>query len=367
MKDFNNVYKGKTVLITGHTGFKGSWLSVWLHELGANVVGYSLDPFTDRDNFPLSNIADKITDLRGDIRERTKLMNVFENHKPEFVFHLAAQPLVRLSYKEPIETYETNVIGTLNVLEAIRNCEDTKVGIMITTDKCYENREQLWGYREIDPLGGHDPYSSSKAAAEIAINSWRLSFMNPNEYEKHGKSVASVRAGNVIGGGDWSTDRIIPDCIRALENNLPIEIRNPNAIRPWEHVLEAISGYLLLGEKMYFEPIKYAEAWNFGPHLNSIVPVWDIAKKVIDHYGKGKLKDVSNKDTLYEAQLLTLDISKARFNLGWKPTLNIDETIEMTVEWYKNYQTKSVYELCVNQIIKFCNKNNHDLSLSTQE
>lgn len=353
MKGFNDVYKNKTVLVTGHTGFKGSWLSIWLHELGAKVIGYSLDPYTDRDNFVLSKVGEKIVDIRGDIRDKVKLEEVFEKYNPEFVFHLAAQPLVRLSYENPIETYETNVMGTINVLEAIRKTKATKIGIMITTDKCYDNKEQLWGYRESDPLGGYDPYSSSKGAAEIAINSWRLSFMIPKDYEKHGKSIASVRAGNVIGGGDWAKDRIIPDCIKSLEANKPIEIRSPNAVRPWEHVLEPLSGYLLLGEKMYNNPVDYAEAWNFGPELSSIIPVWDVAQSVLNYYGKGELKDVSDPNAVHEAKLLALDISKARFKLGWIPALNIEETIELTVDWYKDYKDIDVYDLCKKQITDF--------------
>ncbi len=356
MDGFNNIFKGKTILVTGHTGFKGSWLSIWLHELGAKVVGYALDPYTDKDNFVLSGISEKIVDIRADIRNRDKLNQVFKHFKPEFVFHMAAQPLVRLSYEQPVETYETNVMGTINILEAIKSCKETKVGILITTDKCYENKEQVWGYKETDPLGGHDPYSSSKGAAEIAINSWRLSFFNPNDYEKHGKAISSVRAGNVIGGGDWAKDRIIPDCIRALENKLPIEIRSPKAIRPWEHVLEPLSGYLHLAEKMYEEPTKFSEAWNFGPELGSVLTVWDIANKVVENYGEGQLLDVSDVDSFHEAKLLSLDISKARFKLGWKPTLGIDETIGYTLDWYTNYEAQNVYELCKNQITSFAKK-----------
>lgn len=353
MKGFNDVYKDKTVLVTGHTGFKGSWLSIWLNELGANVIGYSLDPYTERDNFVLSKIGEKIVDIRGDIRDKSKLEEVFSSYQPEFVFHLAAQPLVRLSYENPVETYETNVMGTINVLEAIRKTKATKVGIMITTDKCYDNKEQLWGYRESDSMGGYDPYSSSKGAAEIAINSWRLSFFNPEEYEKHGKSIASVRAGNVIGGGDWAKDRIIPDCIKAIEAGIPIEIRSPQSVRPWEHVLEPLSGYLMLGEKMYNNPVKYSEAWNFGPELSSIIHVWSIAQSVIIKFEAGELKDVSDPNAVHEARLLALDISKARFKLGWVPTLTIDETIKYTVDWYKNYTNTDVYELCIKQIEEF--------------
>ena len=357
MEYFNNIYKNKTVLVTGHTGFKGSWLSIWLKELGANVVGYSLDPYTEKDNFVLSNLQNKIVDIRGDIRDKKHLEEIFEKYKPDFVFHLAAQPLVRLSYEQPLETYEVNVMGTINVMECIRKTPETKIGIMITTDKCYDNKEQVWGYRENDALGGYDPYSSSKGAAEIAINSWRNSYFNPKDYNNHKKSIASVRAGNVIGGGDWALDRIVPDCIRALENNENIGVRNPKAIRPWEHVLEPLSGYLLLGQKMFEEENKYSEAWNFGPELDSIVPVWEIGELIIKNYGRGELEDKSNKDEVHEAKLLALDISKARFKLGWKPTWNIEKAIEKTVEWYREYNSKNVYELCVKQIEEFMKNN----------
>ncbi|SJZ57916.1 CDP-glucose 4,6-dehydratase [Cetobacterium ceti] len=356
MKNFNNIYKGKKVLITGHTGFKGSWLAIWLESLGATVIGYALDPYTEKDNFVLSKIGEKIIDIRGDIRDRNKLREVFEKYKPEVVFHLAAQPLVRLSYDIPVETYEVNVMGTINIMEEIRRSSETKVGILITTDKCYENREQIWGYRENEPMGGYDPYSSSKGACEIAINSWRRSFFNPKDYEKHGKSIASVRAGNVIGGGDWAKDRIIPDCIRALENNQPIDIRMPKAIRPWEHVLEPLSGYLLLGQKMLENPGKYCEGFNFGPTLDAIIPVWDVATLMTKYYGKGELKDSSKGNELHEAKLLLLDITKARFELNWKPTLTIEESIELTADWYKRYKDEEVFSLCIEQIEKFSRK-----------
>jgi len=356
MEGFKNIYRGKKVLVTGHTGFKGSWLSIWLLELGADVIGYALDPYTERDNFVLSGLSDKMTDIRGDIRDKKKLHEVFQKYQPDFVFHLAAQPLVRLSYEFPVETYEVNVMGTINLMEEIRNTPSVKVGVLITTDKCYENKEQIWGYKETDSLGGYDPYSSSKGACEIAINSWRNSFFNPQNFHKHQKAIASARAGNVIGGGDWSVDRIIPDCIKAIENNENIEIRNPSAIRPWEHVLEPLGGYLLLGQKMMEEPGKYCEAWNFGPELNSIITVWEVAEKVKIEFGIGVLKDVSNPNELHEANLLALDISKARFKLGWKPVLNIDETIRITVDWYKSYNQKNVYSLCAAQIMDFSTK-----------
>lgn len=348
---FNDFYKGKRVLVTGHTGFKGSWLSIWLHELGAEVIGVGLDPFTKRDNYVLSCIGQKIkADIRADIRDGERMKAIFKEYQPDIVFHLAAQPLVRLSYDIPVETYQTNVMGTINILEAIRVTDSVKVGVMITTDKCYENKEQIWGYRENEPMGGYDPYSSSKGAAEIAIASWRRSFFNPEQYAQHGKSIASVRAGNVIGGGDWALDRIIPDCIKALELGKPIEIRSPKAIRPWQHVLEPLSGYMLLAQKMWDEPTKYCEGWNFGPRVESISTVWDVASKVVENYGSGELRDLSAPNALHEAKLLMLDISKAKFQLGWEPRMDINQTVALTVDWYKRFQKENVYRVCVQQI-----------------
>lgn len=349
----SRIYKNKNVLITGHTGFKGSWLSIWLNSLGANVIGYSLDPYSDNDNFVVTNIGKKIIDIRGDLRDREKLNRVFEEYKPEFVFHLAAQPLVRLSYEMPSETYEINVMGTLNVLECIRSSKSVKVGIMVTTDKCYENKEQIWGYKENDSMGGYDPYSSSKACAELLIASYRNSFFNPNNYEQHRKSIASVRAGNVIGGGDWSKDRIIPDCIRSLEDGEIIKIRNPYATRPWQHVLEPLRGYLLLTCKMYENPGMYCEGWNFGPDFNEIQPVNKVVDYVIKFWGKGKWMDVSNSGNLHEASILSLDCTKAKQFLKWYPKLNLCESLEYTVEWYKKFRCEDAYELCIKQINKY--------------
>lgn len=349
MEQFDNIYRGKTVLVTGHTGFKGSWLSIWLVKLGAKVVGYGLDPYTEKDNFVLSDLKNKIIDIRGDIRDYKKLNQIFEEYKPEFVFHLAAQPLVRESYINPVYTYEVNVMGTINVLECIRNSLNEMIGIFITTDKCYENKEQVWGYKENDKLGGYDPYSSSKAACEIAINSWRKSYMNPNKYNEHKKAIASARAGNVIGGGDWSKDRIIPDCIRAAEANTYVEIRSPKSIRPWQHVLEALGGYLTLGRRLVENPIDYSEEWNFGPYIKDIVSVKEMCKILKGYYNNVEYK-VNENNNVHEANLLALEINKAIFKLGWKPVFDIEEALLLTAEWYINYKNENVFELCSKQI-----------------
>ena len=352
---FNNFYKGKRILVTGHTGFKGSWLSIWLHELGAEVVGVGLEPYSEKDNFVLSGIGNKIkADIRADIRDAEKMKAVFSEYQPEIVFHLAAQPLVRLSYDIPVETYEANVMGTIHIMEAIRATKSVKVGVMITTDKCYDNCETLQGYVETDPFGGYDPYSSSKGACEVAIQSWRRSFFNPKDYgKKHTVSLASVRAGNVIGGGDWAKDRIIPDCIRALEEGRVIDIRSPKAVRPWEHVLEPLSGYMLLAQLMWDNPTEYCEGWNFGPEAEGVSTVWEVASEVIKNYGFGELKDSSDPNAVHEANLLMLNINKAKNRLGWYPRMNMQQCIELVVDWYKRYQTEDVYELCVEEINKF--------------
>lgn len=346
-QEVRQTLSGKTVFITGHTGFKGSWLSVWLQEMGCQVVGCALDTGVEKDNYHLTGIGRKIAgDHRVDIRDGEALWRVFNEAQPDFVFHLAAQPLVRLSYAEPMETYATNVMGTVNVLECIRRLEKDVTAVMITTDKCYENMEWDWGYRENDRLGGHDPYSSSKACCEIAISSWRRSFMQKDKYRK---LVSSVRAGNVIGGGDWALDRIVPDCIRALEAGRPIVLRNPSAVRPWQHVIEPLWGYIKLAammEKGLVEP----DAWNFGPDYNSCIPVGRIAETIIGFYGSGSTQTNIDPNAPKETKLLRLDNSKAKNTLDWHPVWDVTEALRQTVDWYRNYADHDVYALCVRQI-----------------
>jgi CDP-glucose 4,6-dehydratase len=351
-----NSYKGKNVLVTGHTGFKGSWLALWLNILGANVIGYALDPVNSRDNFNLTGLKDRIIDIRGDIRDYKKLCEVFHCYKPEVVFHLAAQPLVSYSYKQPRYTYEVNVMGTVNVLDAIRENSETRIGIIITSDKCYENKEWIWGYRESDALGGYDPYSSSKGCVELLVSSYRNSFFNINKYPDHRKLLVTARAGNVIGGGDWSPDRIIPDCIKALESDRDILIKNPNSIRPWQHVLEPLYGYLILGSKLLKCYTEFSGSWNFGPFQKDIITVEEVVLKIIKNWGSGAWttqEDITNN--LHEATLLSLDISKALLNLNWRPRWNIEKAIEKTIDWYKTYKYKDIYELCTKQIDEYCN------------
>ena len=350
---FDNIFKNKTVLVTGHTGFKGSWLCIWLKEIGAHIVGYALEPYTEKDNFVVTGLRHQIAHITGDVRDYQKLKKVFEKYQPEIVFHLAAQPVVRESYINPKETYDINVCGTVNMLECCRLTESVRVIVNITSDKCYENREWIWGYRENDPMGGHDPYSSSKGCSELVTAAYRKSFFNPDDYRVHRKSLASARAGNVIGGGDWQKDRIIPDCIRALESNKPIEIRNPDATRPWQHVLEPLSGYLLLASRMYEEPQKFCGAWNFGPNYDSIILVGTVADKVVAKWGGGSWVNLSNENAPYEAKLLNLDISKANSYLKWFPAWDIDKTVEKTVDWYKEYKKEDPYRICMSQIEEF--------------
>jgi len=348
---FGDIFKNKTVLITGHTGFKGSWLCIWLKELGANIVGYALEPWTEKDNFAVSDLKTKITHITGDIRDYQKLASVFNEYQPEIVFHLAAQPIVRESFKNPKETYDINVGGTVNLLECCRLTDSVRVVVNVTSDKCYENKEWIWGYREGDTIGGcDDPYSSSKGCSELITAAYRRTFFNPDHFSDPQKSLATARAGNVIGGGDWQKDRIIPDCMRALEVNNPIVIRNPQATRPWQHVLVPISGYLLLASKMYETPQKFCGPWNFGPDSESIIPVGEVADKVVARWGSGSWVNPSSETAPHEAKLLNLDISKAKFYLKWFPLWNIDQALKKTVDWYKDFARQDPYRICVAQI-----------------
>lgn len=328
---WRQTYKGKRVLITGHTGFKGGWLALWLSELGAEVCGYALPPHAQPSLFEAVSLPTSIQNVFGNILDRQKLNETFQQFRPEIVFHLAAQPLVRLSYTEPVLTYETNVMGTLNVLEAARHTSGVKAFVNITTDKCYENKEVPRGYKEEDPMGGYDLYSSSKGCVEILSSSYRRSFLQEGGY-----ALATARAGNVIGGGDWAPDRLIPDCVRSIETGTEIELRNPAAIRPWQHVLEPLSGYLLLGHLLYTQGQKYAQGFNLGPNPNSVLTVGEVARQVVKDYGKGSL-NVHKRDDLHEANLLMLDITKAKKVLGWTPTYSAQEAIAKTVVWYKRF------------------------------
>ena len=331
-------WRGKRVLMTGHTGFKGSWLSLWLESMGAQVVGYALAAPTNPSLFEVAEVGKGMTSIIGDIRNPEKLRSVFVEHKPEIVIHMAAQPLVRYSYIEPVETYSTNVMGTVNLFEAIRSTPSVKAVVNITSDKCYENREWEWGYRENEAMGGYDPYSSSKGCAELVTSAYRNSYFHPDTYLQHGVAIASARAGNVIGGGDWAGDRLIPDILRAITEGRPVNVRNPHAIRPWQHVLEPLSGYLILAQKLYEEGVDYAEGWNFGPSDEDAKSVQWIVEKLTNAWGEGASWVLDGGDHPHEAHHLKLDCSKAKARLDWHPRWHLDETLGKIVEWQKNYQ-----------------------------
>jgi CDP-glucose 4,6-dehydratase len=354
-KKLIDTYQDKTVLITGHTGFKGSWLALWLESIGAKVIGYSLDPPTDPSIFQATGLSDRLIDIRGDILDSHKFFKTVKKYRPEFIFHLAAQPLVRYSYKNPLETFNVNVMGTTNILESIRLSQYPTTCVCVTSDKCYENREWDYAYRENDPLGGHDPYSASKGAAEIVIASYRKSFFNS---EKGNPIVAlsSARAGNIVGGGDWAEDRIMPDCIRALVEEKPIMIRNPHAIRPWQFVLDPLFGYLWLALNMHENTNEFSDAWNFGPYHSNVIDVQTLTEKVVKAWGNGTWQIISQKEKVpHEANYLMLDISKSKTRLGWGPVFTMDETIQKTIEWYKKYYSKStdMYKFSFAQINNF--------------
>lgn len=328
-------WSGKRVLLTGHTGFKGSWLSLWLQSKQAQVVGYALAPPTKPSLFEVAEVDKGMASIIGDIRDLAKLQSVFTEYKPEIVIHMAAQPLVRYSYSEPVETYSTNVMGTVNLLEAVRHNRSVKAIVNVTSDKCYENREWVWAYRENEAMGGYDPYSNSKGCAELVTAAYRNAYFHPEKYHEHGVALASARAGNVIGGGDWAQDRLIPDIMRAIMHGNLVKIRNPYAIRPWQHVLEPLSGYLLLAEKLYQEGAVFAEGWNFGPNEEDARPVKWIVEKLTTGWGDGAGWMLDSADHPHEAHFLKLDCSKAKSRLAWYPRWGLTKTLEKIIDWHK--------------------------------
>jgi CDP-glucose 4,6-dehydratase len=333
---FGDIYRQKKVFVTGHTGFKGSWLVLWLVHLGANVVGYSLKPSTQPNHFDV--IALNLESILDDIRHTRRVCQSIESFRPDIVFHLAAQSLVRKSYRDPVETFETNVIGTVNIFEACRKIDSVRAIVNITSDKCYENQEWIWGYRESDPLGGHDPYSASKGCAELVTASYRESYFPLNEYRKtHQTLVVSVRAGNVVGGGDWGEDRLVPDIMRAASQNKKAIIRNPEATRPWQHVLEPLAGYLLLGQRLLEGKKEFSGAWNFGPDDDGHKNVLSVVEELKIHWDSIDFKIVSDQKHPHEARLLKLDCSKARAELGWRPVWNSSTTFAKAARWYREF------------------------------
>ena len=356
-KHFQEVYKGKKVFLTGHTGFKGAWLLKTLSLLGATVKGYALAPQTENDLYHLIDGDKLCNSVIADLRDKQRLSQELISFEPDFVFHLAAQPLVRLSYQIPVETFEVNVIGTANLLDAVKLTSKKCSAIFITTDKVYHNNEWEYPYRENDRLGGYDPYSSSKACAELLIDSYRNSFFNTKEYNKHLKGIAVARAGNVIGGGDWSKDRLIPDIVRSLIKNETITIRNPNAVRPWQHVLEPIIGYLSLGHRLNDNPIVFAQAYNFGPQAQEALSVEKMLKLAIKAWGNGTYKVEKEANQPHEAGLLKLDISKVASQLNWHPKMNANQTVKFTIDWYANFKAdkNGISAFTEQQILSFLN------------
>ena len=344
-------WKERRVLITGHTGFKGSWLSLILDKLGARVHGYALDPPTSPALFTLARIGDLVDSTIADVRDFEKLLKVLQQTRPEIVIHMAAQPLVRESYRNPRETYEINVMGTVNLFEAVRQTGHVKAVLNVTTDKCYENREWVWGYRENEPMGGYDPYSNSKGCSELVTAAFRSSYFNSNDYSQHGVALASARAGNVIGGGDWADDRLIPDFMRSILKGEKVVIRSPHAIRPWQHVLEPLTGYLLLCEKLYEEGAGFAEGWNFGPDDRDVKDVAWITQYLCEQWGADAWWELDKSPNPHEANYLKLDCSKARLKLGWTAAWDIETTLKSIVDWNKAYrQGQDVRVVCSRQI-----------------
>lgn len=333
-------YRGKRVFVTGHTGFKGTWLVALLRELGAEIMGYALPPETTPNHFDLLAMEDQIQHITGDICDGKKLSDAMQSFKPEFVFHLAAQALVGRSYEDPVDTFNTNVMGSTNLLDAVRHCDSVSSLVYITSDKCYENVEWEWGYRENDRLGGHDPYSASKAAAELIFSAYFKSYFSKRE----NFGAASARAGNVIGGGDWSAKRIVPDCIRAISSDQPIQLRNPGSTRPWQHVLEPLSGYLQLGAALSRDPKTFQGGWNFGPSTTEVRNVEEVANAMIGHLGRGTVEIVKSPDQPHEATLLQLNCDRAHQLLGWHPRWSVDKTLAATAEWYRAHMTNENIE-----------------------
>ena len=347
-------FTGRKVFITGHTGFKGTWLSIWLKKLDADVTGYALEPPTTPSMFDICGVQNKVDSIIGDIRNKDDLERAVRKANPEIVFHLAAQPIVRLSYEKPVETYETNVMGTVNLLDAIRNCPSVRAVVVVTSDKCYENKEAFWGYRETDRLGGYDPYSSSKACQELIASAYISSFFNPEGYGRHGVSIATARAGNVIGGGDFAKDRLVPDIIRSIMNKEQLSIRNPQAIRPWQHVMEPLFGYMTLAEKLYRNGPDYSGAWNFGPDPGNIKSVGWIVKRLMNLFNIDDCFIQDKNNNLHETNCLKLDSYKAHQLLDFKPRFNIDETMNMTADWFKAYMSGSnMYDKTLLQIDEY--------------
>ncbi len=347
-------WKDKRVFLTGHTGFKGSWMCLWLHSLGAQVFGYALQPPTDPSLFELCKIDKIVQSTISDVRDRPSLIDAMRSARPEIVIHMAAQPLVRDSYKNPVETYEINVMGTVNLFEAVRACKSVRAAINVTTDKCYENKEWVWGYRENEPLGGYDPYSNSKACSELVTSAYRSSYFNPKDHASHGVAIATARAGNVIGGGDWASDRLIPDCLRALLKGEKVVIRNPQAIRPWQHVLEPLSGYLVLAQKLCENGPSYAGAWNFGPDDNDAQPVEWLVKNLSAKWGEYASYVIDKGENPHEAHYLKLDCSNAKSRLNWHPHWSLDMAIVSIIEWTRAYmQGQDVKKICLKQIEEY--------------
>jgi len=343
-------WKGKRVFLTGHTGFKGGWTVLWLQRLGAIVKGYALEPNTTPSLFEIANIGDGIESEFGDIRDLYRLKKSLLDFSPEIVIHMAAQPLVRLSYQDPVGTYETNIMGTVNLFEAVRACASVKAVVNVTTDKCYENNEWVWGYRENEAMGGHDPYSSSKGCSELVTSAYRRSFFGNDSKV----SLASARAGNVIGGGDWSQDRLIPDALSAFDENRPVVIRNPFSTRPWQHVLEPISGYLTLAEKLYTDDESYAEAWNFGPKDQDVKSVGEVMDYLVAHWPADVSWDLDGSLQPHEAQLLKLDISKVETKLKWEPRWGLIMTLQSIIDWHQSWLNGSdMRRVTLGQIIKY--------------